>query len=55
MVNIEINLEIDTSEKIIFISEENSSGVKEKYHNIKEIGKCLEEYIKTYCGRYFEN
>ncbi len=45
---IEINIEIDTLNKEVFIGEENCSGVEYKYDKYDEIPKYFKEYIETY-------
>ncbi len=45
---IEINIEIDVKDKIIYMGEECSSGVKEKYERTEDIGKFIQNYIEIY-------
>jgi len=45
---IELNIEIDMEDKIVYIGEENSSGVEEEYANIKDIVKHIKKYIEMY-------
>lgn len=52
---IEINIEIDTSNKEVFIGEENCSGVEYKYDKYDEIPKYFKEYIETYHKQMIED
>lgn len=45
---IELNIEIDTDEKILYIGEDYSSGVKEHYKSIKDISNYVYEYLDEY-------
>ena len=45
---IEINIEIDVKDNIIYMGEECSSGVKEKYERTEDIGKFIQNYIEIY-------
>ena len=45
---IELNIEIDTDEKILYIGEDYSSGVKEHYESIKDISNYIHEYLEEY-------
>lgn len=45
---IEINIEIDTDEKVLYIGEICSSGVEEHYESIKDISNYLHEYLEEY-------
>ena len=51
---IELNIEIDASSKMIFIGEENSSGVEEKYNKFEEISKHIESYLEMYHRKEIE-
>ena len=51
---IELNIEIDTSGKTIYIGEENSSGVEEKYDNFKDLTKYIENYLEIYHRKEIE-
>lgn len=42
------NIEIDAEEKVIYISEECSSGAKYKYENISYIGEKIKLYLSNY-------
>ena len=45
---IELNVEIDMEDKIVYIGEENSSGVEESYSSVKDIVKHIKNYIEMY-------
>lgn len=51
---ISFNVEIDTSEKAIYIGEENSSGVEECYDSIDDIAKHLRNYVEMYHQKEIE-
>ena len=51
---IEINIEIDTDEKVLYIGEDHSSGVEERYENIKDISKYIKEYLEEYHKKEIE-
>ncbi len=52
---IELNIEIDTDEKILYIGEEYSSGVKNHYENVKDILNYIHEYLEEYHRENFAN
>lgn len=45
---ISFNVQIDTSMKIVYIGEENSSDVEECYDSIDDISKHLRNYVEMY-------
>lgn len=45
---IELNIEIDMEDKIVYIGEENSSGWEEEYANVEDIAKHIKKYIEMY-------
>lgn len=52
---IELNIEIDAENKTIYIGEDNSSGVEERYERTENIGKYIQKYINTYHEEIKEN
>lgn len=43
-----LEIEIVSGEKMIYISEENTSGCKYPYNNLDEAGQIFQEYINDY-------
>lgn len=44
----EFVVEIIPKEKMVYIAEENSSGVKYSYTNAEDIGNIIKNYIEMY-------
>lgn len=49
-----INVEIDTKDKIIFLSEDDSSGVAYHAESIDDVKNGFSRYVDLYCQEVYD-